>query len=230
MGNLSKKLKVLLCADLHDSGRGLWLIGDYIKNNQEIIGVIFAGDVVNMGEPVEFAKKFVDSISNFNIPLLWVPGNNDFGDSYNELQNHTKSLEGRIVKLGNREFTGVGGSPASWESEYIGENALSKKNIAGKIFVTHYPPNLVKLEKFDKGNSKSEYRNSKHVSDFGFRDSSLQRKIYDFPLAHICGHIHSTQGISYIGETKVIKLASSAFGNIAIMDLDSLEVSFLTLL
>ena len=225
-------MKVMLFSDLHDSSRGLWALTDFLSKNQEIAGLVFAGDLVNMGEPVSFAEKFIAEISNFRIPLLWVPGNNDFGRSYKILQNFTPSLEGRIVELSEsdgisrldksmarddgqiaRRFTGIGGSPASWSSEYQGENSLSKEQIAGTILVSHYPPPGIKYSK----NPPTSYK--------------LQAKSFrDAPIAHICGHLHNTQGIGYIGETKVIKLASSALGNVAIMNLDNLEVNFLRVL
>ena len=219
-------MNVLLISDLHDSSRGLAAIINFLSKEKNIDGVVFAGDMVNMGQPVEFAKKFIFEISNFNIPLLWVPGNNDFGQSYKVLQDHTKSLEGRIVKLGGREFTGIGGSPTSWESEYSGEQTLKKEDITGKILVSHYPPAGVT---YYAKNQRSEIP----ALPAGRRNPNLTANrqpptanLKDFPLVHICGHIHNTWGIGYIGQTKVIKLASSAFGYLAIMDLDSLEVEY----
>jgi len=206
-------MKALLFSDLHDSNRGLWALTDFLSKNKEISGLVFAGDLVNMGQPLEFAKKFISEISKYKIPLLWVPGNNDFGESYKVLQNHTPSLEGRIVKFGNRSFTGIGGSPASWSSEYQGENSLSKEQIAGTIFISHYPPPGIKYY-YQKATS---YK----LTPTSFKDA---------PIAHICGHLHSTLGIGFIGETKVVKLASSALGNIAIMDLDNLDVEFMRLI
>ncbi len=213
-------MKILLFSDLHDSSRGLWALTDFLSKNQEIAGLVFAGDLTNMGEPVSFVEKFIIGISQFNLPLLWVPGNNDFGQSYKILQNFTPSLEGRIVKLGERRFTGIGGSPASWSSEYAGENSLSKEKIAGTILVTHQPPAGVK---YFTQNPKSKVQITNKLQN-------PNAKISDAPIAHICGHLHNTQGIGYIGETKVIKLASSALGNIAIMDLETLDVKFMRLL
>lgn len=213
-------MKALLFSDIHDSNRGLWLITDFLKKNREISGLVFAGDLVNMGEPISFAEKFIAEISKFNLPLLWVPGNNDFGESYKVLQNHTPSLEGRIVEFGGRRFTGVGGSPASWESQYQGEASVKKEDIAGTIFMSHYPPAGVKY--FTQNpNSKIQIPNK-------FQNPNV--KISDAPIAHICGHIHHTWGVGRIGETKVIKLASLELGYLAIMELDTLEVEFMRLL
>jgi len=226
-------MNVLLFSDLHESSRGLWALSDFLSKNKDISGLVFAGDLVNMGEPVSFAEKFVEEISKFKLPLLWVPGNNDFGESYKVLQNFTPSLEGRIVELGNRSFTGIGGSPASWASEYAGENSLSSDQIAGTILVTHQPPDGVryapsykKQDTSDKQIPNLEYPNSNGA----MKQLNNEVRLADAPIAHICGHVHNTQGIGYIGETKVIKLASSALGNIAIMNLDNLEVNFLRLL
>lgn len=226
-------MNILLFSDLHDSSRGLWAISDFLSKNKDITGLVFAGDLVNAGEPVSFAEKLISEISKFKLPLLWVPGNNDFGESYKVLQKYNPSLEGRIVELPEndgvsrppnwrtrddgrsvRRFTGIGGSPASWSSEYAGENSLSKEDIAGTIFVSHYPPPGVKYLNNQKATSHK-------LSPTSFKDA---------PIVHICGHLHHTQGIGYIGETKVIKLASAMNGNIAIMNLENLDVKFLRLL
>lgn len=206
-------MKVLLFSDLHDSSKGLWAIVDFLNKNKEIGGVIFAGDLVNMGQPLEFAKNFVSEISKLSITLLWVPGNNDFGESYKVLQSYTLSLEGRVVKFGGRKFTGVGGSPDSWSGQYEGERGVNKEEIAESIFISHYPPpGIIMLSKFDDPLLKPEKR---------FSHS---------PLVHICGHMHWKWGVSYLGQTKVIELASSETGHCAIMDLESLEVKFMGLI
>lgn len=206
-------MKVLLFSDLHDSSRGLKALIDFLNKNKEIGGIVFAGDVTNMGEPLSFAEKFIFEISKFGLPLLWVPGNNDFGESYKVLQNHTKSLEGRIIKFGGREFTGVGGSPDSWSGQYEGERSVNKKEIASSIFVSHVPPpGIITLSKFDDPLLKPE------------------KRFADAPLVHICGHVHWKWGVGYLGQTKVVKLASSETGHCAIMDLENLNVEFMRLI
>ena len=222
-------MKVLLFSDLHDSSRGLWALIDFLNKNQDIAGLVFAGDVTNMGEPVSFAEKFVNEISKFKHPLLWVPGNNDFGRSYEILQNYTKSLEGRIVKLGGRAFTGVGGSPDSWSGQYEGERSVDKKAIADSIFVSHVPPpGIITLSKFDDPLTQSVISSDK-VSGEESRNQQ-KRRFSDPPLVHICGHVHWKWGVDYLGQTKIIKLASSETGHCAIMDLENLNVEFMRLM
>ncbi len=237
-------MKALIISDIHGSYRILSSIYELIT--KEKIGcVIFAGDLVDMGEPVSFAEEFLWLIERTQITLLWVPGNNDFGRVYHKLNAKIKSLEGKIIEFGGHKYTGVGGSPASWAGQYEGERSVDKKAIAGTIFVSHVPPpGLSNFQKFDQANPKSEILNPKQIpnqktqisksglSNFEFRTSDLPRNMLslaDAPIVHICGHIHHTWGIGYLGSTKVIKLAGGYLGYCAIMDLDNLKVKFLNL-
>lgn len=232
-------MNALLISDLHESDHALTGIDEILKDNRCIGLVVFAGDLTNFGENEEYAINFLNILDKFSLPLVWVPGNNDFGDSYKVLQHHTKSVEGRIVEFENRKFTGVGGSPESWAGQYRGEKAISAKEIAGTILLSHVPPpGIVNLYKIDNADSKFQTLNPKkiqnpnnrikqrQVSDLDIRNSDLHRKIVDFPVIHICGHIHHTWGISYIGTTKVVKLGVGNLGYYAIMNLQTLHVNF----
>jgi Icc-related predicted phosphoesterase len=162
-----------------------------------------------MGEPVWYAEKFIQAIDDLKIPLLWVPGNNDFGRAYHKVQAKYKSLEGEVVEMFGRKFTGVGGSPASWAGQYEGERSVDKKEIAGSIFLSHVPPpGLLTLLKYDDPREIPEKRFS------------------DAPLIHICAHVHWQWGVGYLGQTKVIKLASAETGHYAILNLENLNVEF----
>lgn len=184
-------------------------MSDFIERNKEIEALIFAGDVVNMGEPVWFMEKFIKIIDELELPFLWVPGNNDFGRAYYKLNAKYKSLEGRVAELSGKKFTGVGGSPASWAGQYEGESMVDKKAINGSIFVSHVPPpGILVLQQKDLAVSDS------------------RKKLADSPLVHICGHLHSRWGTAFLGKTKVIQLASLETGHYAILDLETLEVRF----
>ena len=182
---------------------------DFIIQNKAISAIISAGDIVNMGEPVWFMDKFIKVVKELNLPLLWSPGNNDFGRSYHKLNSKYKSLEGRVVEFGGRTFTGVGGSPASWAGQYAGEAMIDKKKIKNSIFVSHVPPpGVLNYQKYDIPSPTSN------------------KKFADSPLVHICGHLHYRYGVAYLGQTKVIQLASLETGHYAILDLDNLSVEF----
>jgi|GEM_PF-668199 len=148
-------------------------------------------------------------------------------------------------------FTGVGGSPASWAGQYQGEKMVDQEKIAGSIFVSHYPPPAnIKLFQFDVGSPKLAARNSKQikssndqnskqfkklehsdlefVSNLEFSASNLpnEKRLGDAPLVHICGHLHYKWGTAFLGQTKIIQLASLETGYYAILDLDTLSVKF----
>lgn len=197
-----------LFSDLHASNKSLENIKQAILAEKTDL-ILFAGDIVNMGEPVWYAEKFIKMIDSLGLPLLWVLGNNDFGRSYYKVAAKYKTLEGKIVEFFGRTFTGVGGSPASWSGQYEGERSVEKKAIAGSIFLSHVPPpGIVTLSRYD--------------------DSKMlpERKFSDAPLVHICGHVHWKWGVGHLGQTKVMKLASAETGHYAILNLENLKVEF----
>lgn len=200
--------KAFLFSDLHSSMKQLSNMESFLLKNKFDL-LIFAGDFVNMGEPVWFTDKFLDVLQEIGLPFLWVPGNNDFGRSYYKLNSKYKSLEGDITQILGRVFTGVGGSPASWAGQYAGERMVDRKKIGGSIFVSHVPPpGILTLQQKD------------------LPTPPLKRRFSDFPLVHICGHLHYRWGTAYLGQTKVIQLASLETGHYAIMDLETLAVEF----
>lgn len=247
-----KAKSAILFADLHASNKYLDKIKEIIVEKKPVV-ILFAGDVVNMGDPIWYAEKFIKVIDGLNIPLLWVPGNNDFGRAYHKVQAKFKSLEGRIVEIDLDEgisrlenpmardeglhvlrFTGVGGSPASWAGQYEGEKSVDKKAIAGSIFLSHVPPpGLLTLMKYDDQACGSHSERSEESRNAGILRSAQddiinrpKRRFSDAPLIHICAHVHWQWGVGYLGETKVIKLASAETGHYAMMNLENLKVEF----
>jgi Icc-related predicted phosphoesterase len=230
-----------LFSDLHASEKTLKKVFGFVADPKNKIDLmLFAGDFVNMGEPLDYQEKFIQLHTLHPLPFFWVPGNNDFGRSYNLMMKYLPSVEGRVENYKGLKITGVGGSPASWSGEYQGETGIASPDLADSIFLSHQPPPISNLTKFDMGNNKSEIRNpkqyqksnnknSKQISKFEIRNSDLQRRIKDSPLIHICGHVHREWGIGYIGNTKVVKLAASYLGFAATMDTESLEVKFIEL-
>ncbi|MEI6498545.1 MAG: metallophosphoesterase [bacterium] len=240
--------KAILFSDLHESYKQLYNLETFLKKNPEIKIAIFAGDFLNMGEPVGFVNPFMRVFDENKVRLLWVPGNNDFGPAYFKLRSRYPSLEGRVVEVEKKIFSGVGGSPASWEGQYAGEKMIDIVSIAQTIFVSHIPPpGLFNYQKNDidspllnKKNSdspgqidientkmqpRSSCSNSQHTTSK--YASPLSRKHFsNAPLVHICGHIHSQWGCAILGQTKLVKLAPLENGHYVIMDLDDLSVEF----
>jgi Icc-related predicted phosphoesterase len=46
------------------------------------------------------------------------------------------------------------------------------------------------------------------------------------PRAQVCGHIHHSEGVAWVGPTKVIKLRAAMWNRCALLDLDTLAVTF----
>lgn len=239
--------KAVLFSDLHESYKQLGNLDVFLQENPDIKLAIFAGDFLNMGEPVGFVNTFMKVFSDNDAALFWVPGNNDFGPAYFKLRSRYPSLEGRVVEYDKKKFSGVGGSPASWEGQYAGEKMIDIISIAGSFFVSHVPPpGIHNYQKKDlasplliKKNSDSpdssalnttnnqSSRTPNAVLPTSKYDSPLSRKKFsNAPLVHICGHFHSQWGCALLGQTKVIKLAPLLYGHYAIMDLDDLSVDF----
>jgi len=249
-------VKFFLFSDLHANNKALDnIVHEIIKLKPD--AVLFAGDFVNMGEPVWFGEKAIDKFKSLKIPFFWIPGNNDFGRSYHKIQATIKSVEGRVAEIGNESVTGVGGSPASWSGQYQGENKENQIKIEGTFFISHVPPpGIHNWSKNDLhspivSNSKSQVLNSKQIRnnndqnskqfgalknsnlDIGSKlkiknsDLSDNRRFSDSPKVHICGHIHHQWGVAYLGSTKIVKLASAEHGHVAIIDTESLDVEFI---
>lgn len=241
-------MNAFVCSDLHVSYKNLNQIENFLVGNKEIGVIIFAGDALNMGEPIGFVEILIKTISRIGLPFMWVPGNNDFGRGYHKLNAKIKSLEGRIVQFGGYRFTGVGGSPASWSGQYAGSKMIEKEKIAGTIFVSHVPPpGILVMQKSDP-DPLSQEKNSVYspisqsvisthpepaVGRIEGGEKSCHngnnvsgRKFSDSPRVHICGHQHSRWGCGYLGSTKVINPGPAELGHYAIMNLDSLAVEF----
>ncbi len=238
--------KVLLFSDLHASFKQLSNLDHFFAKNSDIKIAIFAGDFLNMGEPLGFANQFFKVFEDHKVDLLWVPGNNDFGREFYKLKSCYPSLEGRVVELGKRKFCGVGGSPASWEGQYAGEKMIERTQIAESIFISHVPPpGLLNYQKNDldspllkqkKSDSPDSIFSFSETRDLQTDELISKRKIVysplshkkfsDAPLVHICGHLHSQWGCALLGQTKVVKLAPLLHGHYAIMNLDDLSIDF----
>lgn len=74
--------------------------------------------------------------------------------------------------------------------------------------------------------SESIYQNGDEAPKQVRGDSYSNRRFADSPLIHICGHLHYRWGTAYLGQTKVVQLASLETGHYAIMDLNDLSIEF----
>lgn len=128
-------MKLFLFSDIHASFSQLKKLSRFLlKKSSDFDALIFCGDFVNMGQPVNFADEFAAAIDRIKLPFLWVSGNNDFGLSFDRLNNRYPVLDHQEVELAGHRFVGVGGRP---DEELEGPRADTLDNA---ILLSHYPP------------------------------------------------------------------------------------------
>lgn len=191
-------MKILALGDLHGNYRKVL---DYLKENKVDL-VILTGDITHFG-PAELGEEILNEISQFDIPVLVVPGNCDPVNIHGRIDNSKAvNIHGRSVIIKDVGICGFGGSnptpfetPLEFEEVQIYDEAgkvlegVKEQRIT--IFVTHAPPLQTKTDKLPSGD---------HVGS-----ESLRKLIEEYqPSLNICGHIHESRGMDDIGKTKVV--------------------------
>lgn len=173
--------------------------------------ILFTGDIVNQGHEVEYLRKFDQIIERSEIPLFWVPGNNDIGPVYELMRKRRYSVEDRCVEFEGETIIGMGGVPDLW-GHNIYYPKVKESAIKDSIFLSHIPPkNFVNFKKHDH-------------NEF---DKNIELK--NAPKIQISGHQHSYWGIGYIGKTKILKLPPALNMMAAVLDTKSLKVQFVNI-
>ena len=191
-------MKILAFGDLH--GNYLKVL-DYLNNNNLDL-IIITGDITNFG-PAELGEEILNEISQFNIPVLTIPGNSDPITIHSKIENSKAiNIHGRSVIIKDIGICGFGGSnptpfntPLEFEEIQIYEEARKVFEIVSKqrilLFITHAPPYGTKTDQLTSGD---------HVGS-----KSIRKIIEEFqPTLNICGHIHESKGVDKIGITQVI--------------------------
>ena len=189
-------MKILCIADIHGNVEKIENIKDL---NPDLI--LVAGDITNFGGK-EKAKEVIKALKNACKNILAVPGNCDYPEVLDLLEEMGISIHGKGVKIDNRTgIFGVGGSNITpfntpfelEESEIVslleaGYKAIKDCKI--KILVSHAPPFGI-LDKISSG----LHVGSKAISEF------LKENKVDYV---VCGHIHEAKGIEKVDEITFI--------------------------
>ena len=207
-------MKILAFGDLH--GNYLKVLDYLNENNVDLI--IITGDITHFG-PAELGEEILNEISQFNIPVLAIPGNCDPITIHSKIENsRAVNIHGRSVIIKDIGICGFGGSnptpfntPLEFEEIQIYEEArkvfkdVSKQRII--LFITHAPPYGTKTDQLPSG---------VHVGS-----KSIRKVIEEFkPTLNICGHIHESKGVDEIGITKVINPGELADGYGCLVHID----------
>ena len=186
-------MKIVGITDIH--GKLPKAVKDF-KDFADVL--VVCGDITHFGRGIEVIEELAE-LSDY-MEVLCVPGNCDTKEVIEELNNYNLNIDGRVKKIGNINFVGVGGSnktPFNTPNEYTEEEIYNKlinlvKNLKNIFLVSHAPPYNTMADIVDLNNDV-------HVGS-----KSIRKIIEDFN-SNIkfcaCGHIHESRCIDKIGNT-----------------------------
>ncbi|MBU3914758.1 metallophosphoesterase family protein [bacterium] len=192
-------MKIMAITDLHGD------VGKIAKATNEISAVdlvLLVGDTTFFGRSQDILD-IIEIISRINPRILVVPGNCDFPETEEALNqiglsisSQYKIIEGKaFVGLGASLATPSGGTPYEVTDEHLGEQlkkaVLDLQPDIPMILVSHQPP---------INTSADDLGNGVHVGSSKVREFIESRT----PLICFTGHIHEGIGIDSIGDTKII--------------------------
>ncbi len=209
-------MKILAFGDLH---------GKYQKaldhlNENKVDLIIITGDITNFG-PAELGEEILNEISQFNTPVLAIPGNCDPTSIYSKIDNsQAVNIHDKCMMLKNINICGFGGSNPTPFDTPLEFDEIEIYNEISKIFktvskerivllITHAPPYGTKTDSTSSG---------LHAGS-----KSVRKIIEEFqPTLNICGHIHESRGVDKIGETMVINPGELSGGYGCLVHIDDL--------
>ncbi|MCD6227080.1 metallophosphoesterase [Candidatus Micrarchaeota archaeon] len=189
---------ILCLSDLHSSNILQKL--DNLLDNHHYDSVFFLGD---LSYDKVFTQKFVNLFKHKNIPLYYVPGNNDPLDVRDIMEEF--NVENKKKTFKSWDVKGIGGSPITpfntvyEKTEDEIKKQLEKMNITyDTILLSHFPPYNI-FDATPRGD---------HAGSVALRESIENKQ----PFAVFCGHIHEQIGYTKIGLTHIFKVPSIKLG------------------
>ena len=149
-------------------------------------------------------------------------GNNDTASAVEAFRRADVTIHRRGRELLGHRFVGFGGDGTAPHDTELAEGESLELRLAGAIFLTHVPPRT----RLPLGPDRPPGPLPRPA---GTGEDPVVAAMADEPRAHICGHIHSTEGVAYLGRTKIVKLGAAMWNRCALLDLDTLRAQFLDL-
>ncbi|HIQ49663.1 MAG TPA: YfcE family phosphodiesterase [Nanoarchaeota archaeon] len=188
-------MKILCISDIHGD---IEKIENLKGINPDLI--LIAGDLTNFGGKQE-ANLVLNELFKISNNILAIPGNCDYYEVLELLEEKNISVHGKGVKIGEIGIFGVGGSnPTPFSTPFeISENQIYEllkkgyeeiKDCKIKILLSHAPPYGI-LDKISSGINVG----SKAIREF------LEKNKIDYL---ICGHIHEACGDTKFNNTIAI--------------------------
>lgn len=185
--------------DTHGDNSKLKAISPVLKQADLIL---LLGDITNFGHQQEMKETF-DWVGSINKNFLAVPGNCDFPDSEEIMDQYGVNINGGNRTIDGKNFVGLGASlptPHGGTPYEVSEDHLELKlnqAVAGldlslpMILVSHQPPIYTKTDAVNE---------NLHVGSKSVRSFIEKHQ----PMVCFTGHIHEGQGIDAIGNTQII--------------------------
>jgi len=163
-------------------------------------------DIIVVSGDVE-CQSTVNVLEDANAPVLAVTGNLDSRAVESRLEDAGMLIDGRLKRVGNLVFAGVGALNMERDIEYVGKRVGSFD-----VLVSHYPPLGILDEGFYGAGGVAEVRRLVENSR---------------PRLHLFGHIHEARGTVKMGATVFVNAGPLRNGYYAIVELsgDAVNVS-----
>jgi Icc-related predicted phosphoesterase len=214
---------VLCLADLHSSVTALGRLDAFLERHAAgLAAMLVAGDVTVPGRE-SYADDVIATVRSHQLPLLLVHGNNDSPDAVAIFRREGVTIHRQTREVAGTRIAGFGGDGNAPHDVELGPGESPDLELEGAVLLTHLPPRARLAYGPD--------RPLQAFGDEGARDARVPgaAPFANAPRAQICGHIHQTEGIAYLGSTKVIKLRAAMWNRAALVDLRSLATRFVDL-
>jgi len=191
-------MRIVGISDIHGQSDYIHEIAEVLENADL---VLLSGDISHFGEK-EDALSVLQDVWNYNDNVFAVPGNCDYPSVGTFLNDEGINLQGRVIRIGDYQFTGVGGSlpcPGVTPNEYsegeykafLGAIEMHVSRNFPLIFVSHQPPFNTVCDLA---------RNGMHVGSKAIRDFLLSTR----PVFCLTGHIHEGAGMDHTENTVIV--------------------------
>jgi hypothetical protein len=200
-------LKALVVSDIHYNHRFItWFKAECTNYDLVLLG----GDIV-MWADREFFTSFYESLANSKCPIYYVRGNQDPPDTMVN-QDSVICVEGRVVTHQGLRIAGLGGSnPTPFNTPYElsdeeAEERLKALTSPIDILISHTPP---------YGTRCDRPANREHAGSLPVRRFVERVR----PRLVVCGHIHESRAIDYVGPTLILNPGAAVNNNYAVVEL-----------
>lgn len=217
----------LCLADLHSNVTALQRVDALLGVlAPELSVVLLAGDVTIPGHDA-YAKDVIAVIRRHKVPLLLVHGNNDTAAAVEAFRRAGVTIHRREREVAGVRFVGFGGDGTAPHDTELAPGESLSLDLSNAILLTHLPPPGVRYAAQDHGAPRSTGAAERQP---GAGQEALiapaNSPTFPRPRAHICGHIHHTEGVAWRGPTKIVKLRAAMWNRCALLDLDTLKTTF----